>query len=137
MPKLRQKLENPYTNSVAWCRADKAVRAETSEPLRGASKGYRWQRTKIAALGKAWGGRLDQLGATFYQARWVASPDPRKRLAEVESRYRALVALLEERSRFESFAALVAGFASIDPHTGEQVPPVAPLADDGQEKATG
>jgi len=75
-----------YERARAWV----ASAPEEREPLslkRAAD--YR----RIAALGDTWGLELDELGATYRMVRWAGAP---KWLAERETRFRALVALLQE-----------------------------------------
>lgn len=124
MSAIRKALENPYTVAVTLMAADGTARKLTGRGLPGVSKALRWQYRRIAALEAPWGKRLDELGATMGQARWVASPGLGKkgRNLEVEARYQALVAFLEKRSEHESFRALTDAFPTIDPRTGLTVP---------------
>jgi hypothetical protein len=80
-------LENPYSRTLRWLRADPETRRRVSPQQ---LSDYR----RIEKLPGVWGEELDRLGVTYYQLRWVAGPDARKALLEVEYRYRALVAHL-------------------------------------------
>lgn len=123
MTPIRKALENPYTVAVAFMRADALARNESGRGL-PVSRQLRWFYRRVAELDAAYGRRLDELGATMAQMRWVASPGMGKtarggRNLAVEARYQALAALLEGRSAFPSFRALVAGFPAIDPRNGK------------------
>jgi hypothetical protein len=56
-------------------------------------------------LGEGWGCELDAAGASFAQMRWVAGPG-RHRLAEVERRYVALLALLSSGGGHREWKAM-------------------------------
>ena len=131
--------ENPYTVSVAWVANEGQFRRATGgeEPRVKHSRQARWFFRKVAQLERTWGENLDRLGATMRQIRWVASPGARERLADVERRYRALVAFLEGRSECSSFRELRASLPSFDPVTGEELGPAGPLvpADEAQAPA--
>jgi len=83
------------------------------------------QYQKIAALDLPWQRRLDALGASFEQVRWVSGPGPGTRRTEVDLRYRALIALLEGKSEHESFRALRDAHPTYDPHSGTEIAPKA------------
>ena len=95
------------------------------------SRARRWQYRQIAALDLPWQRRLDELGASMRQVRWVASANQageRRRRAQVDLRYRALVRFLEGKSEHATFQDLVDSFATYDPRTGAEIPPVATAA---------
>ncbi len=117
-----EKMACPYAVSVAMAEADRRQRLQITRYKRA-------QIRKIAALEVGWGKRLDTLGVTYRALLWVVATNPRERANVVEERYRLLVAYLEKRSPHRSLAALYAACSTFDPHTGEEVPPVAPLED--------
>jgi len=115
---VRERTLRPYAAARAIAAADAGGHLDISRQHR------RHLRT-IAALEPSWGKRLDDLGASHREIRWVAAPDPKERPVEVEYRYRALARLLEGTGAHRTFRALVDAFTSYDPHTGDEIPPVA------------
>ena len=113
----------PPSQTLRPCTVARAWVASPELPL---SRSRALQYQKIAALDLAWQRRLDELGASFRMVRWVSTPGPGKRRAEVDFRYRALVKLLEGKSEYVSFRDLCAAFPTYDPHTGAEIPPIAP-----------
>jgi len=95
----REKIVRAYTVARAWVRADPSIRQVISRQLR-------LQRERIAELGDAWGYRLERLGASYEQIRWVASPGPGRAL-EREARYRAMCTMLEETPAADRYKAFI------------------------------
>lgn len=75
-----------YARAVAFCALPEERKPRVSDNV--ACEQYR-----IILLGNAWGSKLDDLRATLQMVRWVA--DAKHSEADLERRYRALVALLE------------------------------------------
>jgi hypothetical protein len=128
MSPIRKPIEKVYSVALAFVEADRLARKRGGHGV-PVKRQLRWAYIRIASLDAPYGQRLDALGATMGQARWVAAPGMGKgigprpsrpsRNADVEARFNALVALLEGRSPFASFKALVAAFPAIDPRTGK------------------
>lgn len=108
----------PYETCCALAEADR------TRPLK-IDRGRRRHLRTIAALAPSWGKRLDDLGASYREIRWVAAPDPAERSVEVEYRYRALVRLLEGKGAHRTFRELCDAFPSYDPRSGAELPPIA------------
>jgi hypothetical protein len=115
---VRARTLRPYAAARAIVAADAGARLDISRQHR------RHLRT-IAALEPSWGRRLDDLGASHREIRWVAAPDPKERPVEVEYRYRALARLLEGGGPHRTFQELCDATTSYDPRTGEEIAPVA------------
>ena len=102
--------DKPYASAVAWV----AAREQDREP-RG--KKSTWELERIAALPRAWGEKLDALGATHAEARWVAVTLGHEHVALRLARYKALVQLLEtvpRERRGPEFRRLVASSPTCD-----------------------
>ena len=121
---VRSRMLRPYAAARALMAADAASRL----PI---SRARRQQIRTISGLPQTWGRRLDDLGASYREIRWVAAPDPAERPVDVEYRYRALARLLERpppgaeaAAGPRTFRELVDSFASYDPHTGAEIAPI-------------
>lgn len=82
LPALR--IDAPYTRAVAWVKADPRIRASVSRQTRSH---YR----SIARIEGCWGRKLDELGASYAQVRFVAGCAGPGLLAEQERRYLLVV----------------------------------------------
>jgi hypothetical protein len=78
--------DKPYAAALARARDDVALAA--------LPKRSRWECRQIAAMPRVWGERLDALGATHRQVRWVAATMGHEHVTERLDRYQALVKLL-------------------------------------------
>lgn len=125
MSPIRKPIEKPYSVAVAFIEADKLARQQGGQGL-PVRRSLRWSYLRVASLEAPYGTRLDALGATMAQVRWVAAPgmggktkwERPSRNKEVEARFNGLVALLEGRSPHPNFRALVAAMPAIDPRSG-------------------
>lgn len=136
MSPIRKPIENPYSVAVAFVDADRLARQQSGKGL-PVRRALRWSYLRVASLDAPYGARLDALGATMAQVRWVAAPgmggktkwERPARNAEVEARFNGLVALLEGRSPHATFRALVAAMPAIDPRNGTTEAATAATAD--------
>lgn len=109
----RQKVSRPCTTAREALASD--VPLSPSREL---------QYKKIAALDLPWQRRLDELGASLHQVRWVSSPGPGERRTEVDLRCRAMLKFLEGKSEFGSFKELRESRPTYDPYdSAVEIPP--------------